>query len=86
VRNRYGVFRDCYEQGLRRNPALVGSVVVRFVIDRDGLVSKAVVHPDTDLPDQEVVRCVVAGYRAIVFPEPQGGIVTVVYPIRFAPG
>jgi hypothetical protein len=37
-------------------------------------------------PDPAVVACVVARFKALTFPEPEGGIVTVVYPIIFAPG
>lgn len=36
-------------------------------------------------PDAEVVACVVSKFAALKFPEPQGGIVTVVYPIVFSP-
>ena len=41
VRQNYGRFRMCYEQGLGRNPNLQGRVAVRFVIGRDGAVSRA---------------------------------------------
>jgi hypothetical protein len=37
-------------------------------------------------PDAAVIDCVVARFAALTFPEPQGGIVTVVYPITFSPG
>jgi hypothetical protein len=58
---------------------------VRFVIGRDGAVSN-VRNGDSDLPDAAVVRCVVQAYYGLSFPEPEGGIVTVVYPIMFSPG
>lgn len=37
-------------------------------------------------PDAKVVECVAARFAALSFPKPEGGIVTVVYPIVFAPG
>jgi hypothetical protein len=37
-------------------------------------------------PDPEVTACVVARFKALKFPQPQGGIVTVVYPVIFQPG
>jgi hypothetical protein len=85
VRQNYGRFRNCYEQGLSRNPNLEGRVQVRFVIGRDGTVSN-VQKGDSDLPDGGVVSCVVSAYYGLNFPQPDGGIVTVVYPIMFQPG
>ena len=40
----------------------------------------------SELPDQGVVSCVVRGFGNLSFPQPEGGIVTVVYPIIFNPG
>ncbi len=85
VRQNYGRFRMCYEQGLARNPNLEGRVQVRFVIGRDGSVSN-VSNGGSDLPDSGVVSCVISAYYGLSFPQPEGGIVTVVYPIMFAPG
>ena len=42
VRQNFGRFRLCYENGLRTNPNLQGRVAVKFVIDRDGAVSNVV--------------------------------------------
>jgi hypothetical protein len=85
VRQNFGRFRLCYENGLRTNPNLQGRVSVRFVIDRSGAVSTAS-DGGSDLPDQGVVGCVVRGFGNLSFPQPEGGIVTVVYPIIFNPG
>jgi hypothetical protein len=60
-------------------------VAVKFVIDRAGSVSTAS-DGGSDLPDQGVVSCVVRGFGNLSFPQPEGGIVTVVYPIIFNPG
>jgi hypothetical protein len=85
VRQNFGRFRMCYEDGLRTNPTLGGRVAVRFAIDRSGTVSMAS-DGGSDLPDQKVVQCVVRGFQNLSFPEPQGGIVTVIYPIMLNSG
>ncbi|MCS6899615.1 MAG: AgmX/PglI C-terminal domain-containing protein [Myxococcales bacterium] len=85
VRQSFGRFRLCYENGLRSNPNLQGRVSVRFVIDRSGAVS-SVGNGGSDLPDSSVVSCVIRSFSGLSFPQPEGGIVTVVYPISFSPG
>lgn len=85
VRQNYGRFRLCYENGLRRNPSLEGKVSARFVIGRDGEVM-TVNDAGSDLPDASVVSCVLQNFRGFSFPQPENGLVTVVYPITFEPG
>jgi hypothetical protein len=84
VRQNNGRFRLCYENGLRSNPALRGRVTVRFVIDGTGAVVN-VTDGGSDLPDKGVVACVTRAFSSLTFPQPDGGIVTVVYPIIFSP-
>jgi hypothetical protein len=85
VRQNYGRFRMCYEQGLVRNPNLEGRVTARFVIGREGSVSN-VSNGGSDLPDSGVASCVIGAFYGLSFPSPDGGIVTVSYPIMFSPG
>ena len=85
VRQNYGRFRMCYENGLRANPNLTGRVAVRFVIGREGSVSNAA-NGGSDLPDSSVVSCVVQAFYGLSFPAPDNGIVSVTYPILFSPG
>jgi hypothetical protein len=85
VRQNFGRFRLCYENGLRTSPNLAGRVAVRFVIGRDGAVSN-VGNGGSDLPDNGVVSCVVRAFYGLSFPQPDGGIVTVTYPIVFTSG
>jgi hypothetical protein len=40
----------------------------------------------SDIPDSGVVQGVVRGFGNLSFPQPEGGMVTVVYPILFNPG
>ena len=85
IRQNFGRFRLCYENGLRRNPNLQGRVSVRFVIGADGAVSN-VGNGGSDMPDGGVVSCIMRSFEGLSFPRPEGGIVTVVYPIMFSPG
>lgn len=84
VRQSEGRFRFCYEQGLAKNPSLAGRVKVKFVIGRDGAVSVAQ-DAGSDVPDATVVSCMVRAVGALSFPQPEGGIVSVVYPWVLAP-
>jgi hypothetical protein len=83
VRQGFGRFRACYEAGLARTPDLEGRVAVKFVIARDGEVALASPWSDTTLPDAAVVQCVTRAFQSLTFSQPEGGIVTVVYPIVF---
>lgn len=85
VRQNFGRYRMCYEQGLARNPTLAGRISVRFVIGRDGAVSN-VSNGGSDLPDSAAVGCIVRAFYGLSFPQPEGGIVTVVYPLMLSPG
>jgi tetratricopeptide (TPR) repeat protein len=85
VRQNFGRFRLCYENGMRNDPNLQGRVTVKFVIDRSGAVVMTA-DGESDLPDQGVVQCVVRGFGNLSFPPPDGGMTTVVYPIVFSPG
>jgi hypothetical protein len=84
VRQNFGRFRACYETGLRQNPALSGRVTVRFVIGRDGAVAN-VADSGSDLPDRQVASCVIRAFYGLSFPQPEDGIVTVVYPLVLSP-
>jgi len=84
VRQNFGRFRFCYEQGLGKNPGLEGRLSVRFVIARDGSVSN--VSSAGGFPDAAVQSCVQSAFYGLSFPEPEGGIVTVTYPLMLTPG
>ena len=84
VRQSFGRFRNCYEDGLRGNPNLEGRVTARFVIARDGSVG-IVQSGGSDLPDPRVVSCVLHAYGSLTFPAPKDGVVRVSYPLMFSP-
>lgn len=85
VRQNFGRFRLCYENGLRANPKLEGRITVRFVIDPQGAVSSSK-DAGSDLPDPAVVSCVARAFGMLSFPQPEGGSVVVAYPMNFSPG
>jgi hypothetical protein len=82
IRANFPRFRACYEQGLKKDPGLKGTVAVRFIIDTTGAVESAN-QAGGNMPDGGVSSCVVAVYRTLSFPEPEGGKVLVTYPIDF---
>jgi hypothetical protein len=84
VRLNFGKFRMCYEDQLKTNPSLHGRVVTKFMIGRDGSVIAAQ-DGGSDLPNQQVVSCIVKGFQNLSFPTPEGGTVTVTYPLNLSP-
>lgn len=83
VRSSHDRSRKCYEEGLDRDSNLKGRLQIRFVIGRDGKVSGAADAAD-EMPDAQVRECVLGVFRSLEFPRPEGGIVTVVYPLAFS--
>ena len=86
VRQNFGRFRLCYENGLRNNPNLQGRVAVRFVIGRDGARLERRERRLGHAGSAASSRASSARFYGLSFPQPEGGIVTVVYPIMFSPG
>lgn len=84
VRAHFGVFRACYASALAKSPTLAGTVSVKYVIREDGATSEAA-DEQSSIPDKAVVGCVVDEFKKITYPKPVDGVVTVVYPIQFAP-
>jgi hypothetical protein len=78
------LFARCYDEGRRTSPTLQGKVTVKFEIDPNGIVTKSA-DARSDLPDAAVVQCVVDAYRTLRFPKPDGGVVTVYFPLIFNP-
>ena len=83
VRQSFGRLRACYERGLQRSPDLEGRIAVKFVIDREGAVALASTA-ESSIGDASVEACVARAYEAMTFPKPEGGIVSVIYPVVFS--
>ena len=84
VRAAASKLRECYEQGLARDPGLNGQTVFRFTIATDGSV-QTVELKSNSLPDCQAVGCMSDVGRLLHFDPPQGGPVSVVYPFAFQP-
>jgi hypothetical protein len=85
TRQSFGRFRLCYENGLRTNPALLGRVVVHFVIDKTGSVESSR-SEGSSFADANVVQCIVRGFSNLSYPEPEKGVVQVSYEVLLDPG
>lgn len=85
VRARMSTFRACYADALKRSPNLRGTVKVKFTIGPDGGVRTAD-DAGSQIASPDVVDCVRGAFRKLTFPQPEGGTVTVVYPLLFEPG
>ena len=84
IRKRAACFRGCYQAGLARNAKLAGRISIRFVVEVDGWVRRARIV-ENELGDADVGECVRRSFVGLLYPSPEGGEVTVVYPLRFAP-
>jgi hypothetical protein len=84
VRKEFGRFKACYQAALARNPATSGRVVVKFSIDKLGMVTKSA-PGQTDVSDPELVDCAAKAFLGMSFPQPDDGNVQVAFPIIFTP-
>ncbi len=77
--------RLCYEDLLHTNDKAAGRVTMQFVIGKDGSVTSTKDN-GSDIGDAKMVACIKGAFDKITFPQPEGGTVTVIYPLVFAPG
>lgn len=83
IRRNMDRIKYCYERTLQVQPALAGRVTARFEIGPDGSVIDARIT-DSTLSNADVETCLVARFRAMQFPAPEGGgVVAVTYPLVF---
>ena len=75
--------RECYDEGLRKNPGIGGGVTIDFMIEKDGRAS-SVVPVCTNVADSAVVACVAAEFERMRFP-PSSAVSSVRWPLRFRP-
>ncbi len=82
--------RDCYKQGLKKNPTLAGRLVTSFRIvgtkGTGGLVDWVdTASEENTLDDADVIECLKQSMYSVTFdPPPDDGVVTVTYPLVFA--
>jgi TonB family protein len=85
IRQRAGCFRACFAEARQRTAAAGGRVAVQFVIDADGWVRTAHVREDAT-GDPALAACVARQFVGLQYPTPDGGRITVVYPVTFDAG
>ena len=78
-------FNSCYLARQKLNPTLRGVVEVHAIIDTRGDVESAYPGRRTSMLDKDVTKCVLAVFRKLKFPEPEGAAVELNYPIEFLP-
>jgi hypothetical protein len=84
VQQNMPMLRRCYEPWLTTYPTLQGRVTLQFMIGSTGRVISSSVTEN--LPGQPAVGTCMAGVaRAMLFPRPVRGLVTVTYPIMLTP-
>lgn len=77
--------KACYTTGLRKDPSLRGTMKIKFVIDTTGHAIN-VDDAGSHIKDKQVLACVIQEFKALRVPNPEGGIVNVVYPLVIGPG
>jgi len=88
----FPILKQCYGAALERQPDLHGKLVLKFSIvgdpDVGGVVEDASIGDESTLKDDELETCARESLMALTFDKPPsgGGLVTVSYPIEFAPG
>ena len=75
--------RDCYIEGIKRNPKLQGDLKMQIEIDPTGKVVKTLVDSST-VDDSELESCISKLLMTVEFDEPKGKIrVQAYYPFHF---
>ncbi|MEJ7730578.1 MAG: AgmX/PglI C-terminal domain-containing protein [Polyangiaceae bacterium] len=77
-------FEDCYRPALAADPELMGRVGIRVVVDRSGHVYQAS-NGGSDLPNGEVIACMVGVIGRTRFPAPDGAVATLIVPVMVLP-
>jgi len=87
IKRNMAQIKYCYDRQLAKHPTLSGKITVKFVIAKDGSVSKASIDKSSFGAGGKLVKSCVAGrFKKFKFPKPNGGIVIVKYPFVFTPG
>ena len=84
IATRAACLRACYQRALAAKPNLQGRVAIRLVIDEDGWLRRTSVWQN-ELGDSEVATCLAQELVGLQFPQPEGGKVTVIYPLELTP-
>jgi len=86
VRANLNEVRDCYNEGLAKDPTLTGRIMIDFTIGPTGAVKKANATDVTGLTDPALPVCITDAILTWTFPKPRGGAnVNVSYPFNLVP-
>lgn len=77
--------KACYRDMLVSAPDFSGRLTAKFVIQRDGTVDPSQTTVEGAAAHVDLQRCAADAFNGLVFPEPEGGIVTVTYPFMLKP-
>jgi tetratricopeptide (TPR) repeat protein len=83
VRQSFGRFRLCYEQGLSRRPDLAGRLTVGVSLSRDGLPDRVHII-DSTVSDADMVDCIQHSFQGLSFDKPDNGRGAFEYTVVFA--
>jgi outer membrane biosynthesis protein TonB len=79
-------FEACYLRALPAHPGLRGTIVVNFVVTREGNVPHAAaLEQGTDLADDSVIECVLEAFKKLHFQAPAADRAVITYPLKFEP-
>jgi hypothetical protein len=77
----HGTLRDCYRQGLERDPGLWGRVQLLIEQNAKGEVTR-VTEDESRFPDRQVSRCLARVVKEARLPPPAGGELVFCYALR----
>lgn len=84
IGGKQGAIKGCYEQALKRNPALKGKITIVITIGGTGRVSSAKCTVNELTP--EVCSCITDMFNRVRFPPPENGSVEITAPFFLTPG
>lgn len=83
VRAKHSELEACFDEAIERNPDLPGGrIVTRYVIEKGGAVSQAVVT-ENELGDTRMAACVRRVFMSLKYPEDWSQRATINYPLEF---
>lgn len=83
VRAKHPELKACFDEALDRNPDLPGGrVVTRYVIEKGGGVSSAVVT-ENEIGDTRMAACVRRVFMSLKYPQDWAQRATINYPLEF---
>jgi len=83
VRAKYPELKACFDAAIERNPDLSGGrVVTRYVVEKGGAVSSAVVT-ENETSDTRMAACVRRVFLSLEYPAEWSQRATINYPLEF---